>query len=145
MAATELRFVYTGFGTAVQANEIWGLMRTDGKVARSLLRQAKAEGRWLNWTAGRATKSMLFLNNGMVIACSYSVKTMYERIRKATESNMAYDYKTEAKLLTEAGKTLKQILVDYTEDDEAASIDDGDYEEDDEEIRNEDEFQYDSE
>lgn len=137
-----LRFVYTGFGTAVQANEIWALMRTKGKVYKTFLEKAKKDGTWVNWTAGRAAKSILLLNNGYVISCAYSVKTMYERIRRATEENKPVDLSTEHRFETEARRHSDGLT--FEQDDYEASADDS-YEGDEEGTEIDDDYEGDEE
>lgn len=122
-------------------------MRTKGKVYQTFLTKAKKEGKWINWTAGRSAKSILLLDNGYLISCAYSVKTMYQRIRKATEENAPVDYSTEQRYETEArhhsdGLTFEEDDEEAAENDtyegdsEGTEIDD-DYEEDEEDDENE--------
>ena len=125
MLTSELRFVSTGFGTIVQCNMIWSIMRVKTQQSRRIIRAAKKEERWLDYTAGRPMKSIILLTNNIVIASPFAVSTLYGRIRAATEHALGFDTFTEQRLKTEAKKHISEIEEDDIEDDEDSELEDG--------------------
>ena len=84
---SDIRFVSLGFGHVAQCNMIWGAARKGTAQSQRLMNKAKKEGKYLDWTATRALKSLIFLTNGYVIGSPFNVSTVYARLRKATESD----------------------------------------------------------
>ena len=89
MSNTVVRFVSLGFGTVTQVNMIFGVMRVNTAQAQRLLREAKEENRYLDWTSRRPTKTILLMTNGMVIGSPFRVDTIYSRLVRATTDNTA--------------------------------------------------------
>lgn len=124
----DLRFVSTGFGTIVQCNMIWSIMRIRSEQSKRIVREAKSENRWLDYTARRPMKSIILLTNNVVIGSPFSVATLYGRIREATERSLGFDTYTEQRLRTEAKKHISEIEEDYSEDEDDTEREDGEFE-----------------
>lgn len=138
---TECRFMSLGYGHLTQVNMIWAVSKLGSAQVTRLLAQAKAEERFLDWTSRRPMKTLVFLTNGMVIGSPFSVTTLYQRLRKATEQRVIVDQETlngltaeSAKLLSDAYKAAKMnkeeffakyLDTDTTQDDADASVRDG--------------------
>lgn len=110
-----------GFGTVCQCNMIWAVMRVGSAQSQRILREAKAEDRFMDWTARRPMKSIVLLTNNIVIASPFAVTTVYNRIRRATETNTSMDFPTQKEI------TAQEAAADM-EDDEDAEVNDGEYE-----------------
>lgn len=80
---TPLRFVSLGHGHVACANNIWAVVRTDTAQNRRLLRKAKEQGLYLDWTARRPMKALVLLDNGQVIGSCFSVTTIFHRLSEA--------------------------------------------------------------
>ena len=127
MASTDLRFVSMGFGTLLQCNMIWGVMRLKTEQSKTILRQAKEEGRWLDLTARRATKSIILLTNDVVATSPFSVSAIYGRIKDVTRNNdIILSDATERQLAMKKRRELAQLEEedDYEEDEEDRKIKD---------------------
>ena len=130
-----------GYGHLTQVNMIWAVSKLGSAQVSRLLAQAKAEERFLDWTSRRPMKTLVFLTNGMVIGSPFSVTTLYQRLRQATEQRVIVDQDTlngltaeSAKLLSDAYKAAKMnkeeffakyLDTDTTQDDADASVRDG--------------------
>lgn len=88
-----LRFVSLGHGHVACANNIWAVVRINTAQNRRLLAAAKAEGRFLDWTAHKPIKALVLMDNGIVIGSSFSVSAIFGRLNKACEYDVANDLK----------------------------------------------------
>ena len=114
-----LKFVSLGFGHAAQCNEIWMIIRQNSAQAQRLSVAAKKEGKFLDLTAHRKTKSIIMFKNGFVAGSPFSVKTLYNRIRKAVSDELIIDGKTER----EIAEALSEAEEDAIDDNYAAEDD----------------------
>lgn len=97
--STDLRFVSLGFGHAAQCNMIWGVARKGTAQSQRLLAQAKKAGTYLDWTAKRQLKSLIFMTNGYVIGSPFNANTVFTRLKRATfEDVVSLDPQTEQDL-----------------------------------------------
>lgn len=80
----DLRFVSLGEGNTVCANNIYAVMPLRTAQSQRLLKKAKADEMFLDWTGHRSLKSLVFLTNGMVIGCFFSAATVFKRLNIAT-------------------------------------------------------------
>lgn len=86
-----LRFVSLGHGHIACANNIWAVVRNNTAQNRRLLAAAKAESRFMDWTAHRPIKSLVLLDNGLVIGSSFSVAAIFGRLNRACGYDVAKD------------------------------------------------------
>ena len=90
---TELKFVSMGHGHVICANKIWAVVRTDTAQSKRLIRNAKLEGSYFDWTARRPMKSILLLDDGSIIGSCFSVTTIYNRLCEACNYEVSKDEK----------------------------------------------------
>lgn len=88
MTQTPLRFVSLGFGYVIQANNIWAVFKRRAKQSDRMVREAKEQSRFLNCANGREIKSLILLDNGMLIGCAFNVITVYNRLIKTTKDEI---------------------------------------------------------
>lgn len=88
-----LRFVSLGHGHVACANNIWAVVKIKTAQNRRILARAKAEDRFLDWTAHKPLKALVLMDNGSVIGSSFSVATIFGRLNKACEYDVAKDMK----------------------------------------------------
>ena len=88
-----LRFVSLGHGHVACANNIWAVVKIKTAQNRRILARAKAEDRFLDWTAHKPLKALVLMDNGSVIGSSFSVATIFGRLNKACEYDVAKDLK----------------------------------------------------
>lgn len=96
-----------GFGSILQANMVWGVIRQGTAQAARITKEAKEEGRFLDLTARRPVKSVVLLTNNVIVASPFSVGTVLTRLRKATETYYTIDKNEEARMETQAKKHLE--------------------------------------
>ena len=91
MNVTPLRFVHTGFGNVVCANRVTMLLNPQTANARRIIKAAKEADRpaFIDMTFGRATKSLLLLDDGTVIGCALTYRTMMARLNAENPDNDA--------------------------------------------------------
>ena len=75
-----LRFIQTGFGNGVCANQILAVLVPDSAPNKRLLTQARKDQRFLDMTCGRGVRSMLLMLDGQVVGCAMSPRTMLLRL-----------------------------------------------------------------
>ena len=88
-----LRFVSLGHGHVACANNIWAVVKINTAQNRRILARAKAEDRYLDWTAHKPMKALVLMDNGSVIGSSFSVATIFGRLNKACEYDVTRDLK----------------------------------------------------
>lgn len=92
-----LRFVSLGYGHVVCANRIYCVVRVDTAQNRRILKCAKTEGRFMDWSAHKKIKSLILLDDATVIGSFFSVATIFSRLNKAC----GYDVTKDTKLMEE--------------------------------------------
>lgn len=95
---TELRFLNLGKGHVICANNIWAVIRPKSAQNTRILREAKADGRFIDWTSHKPLRSIIMLDNGKVIGCQYSVATVYQRLIKLVQFDTMNEMAQEAQL-----------------------------------------------
>ena len=76
--------IHVGFNNYVQKDKIISVANTQKHVPspiRRALHHAQNEGKDINLTAGRRTKSVIFTVSGHVILCALESRTIIQRIR----------------------------------------------------------------
>lgn len=86
-----LRFVSLGLGHVVCANKIYAVVRPDTAYAHRLIVDAKKEGRFLDWRRAKPAKSIVIMDDGQVIACFFSVATVFKRLQEITTYDLVPD------------------------------------------------------
>lgn len=130
---SDLRFVSLGFGHIIQCNMVWAVIKVSTAQAQRLVKQAKKNGTYLDWRAGRACKSIVLCTNDRVIASPFSVVTVFNRLKRATTEFVSVDFQTEHILQKEWKKrdvSETEFDDEYLDDEEDTYEDDEDTEED---------------
>ncbi|HBY93650.1 MAG: DUF370 domain-containing protein [Ardenticatenaceae bacterium] len=78
--ATEL--LHVGFGGTVAANRVLAILSPDSAPIRRMIRVAEDEGRLINMTYGRKTKSVIVLDSGHVALSALQPETIVNRLRQ---------------------------------------------------------------
>ena len=86
-----LRFASLGFDYVVCVSKIWMVLRFDSTQGYKIYRAAKRDERYVDFTFHRKTKSLIVMDNNTVIGCAFSVGTVYRRIMRACDENIAFD------------------------------------------------------
>ncbi len=77
---TEL--LHVGFGGTLAANRVLAILSPDSAPVRRMIRQAEEEGRLINMTYGRKTKSVIVLDSGHVAVSALGPETVVNRLRQ---------------------------------------------------------------
>lgn len=78
-----MRLINVGFGNLVVAERIVSIVGYDTQPAKRLAQDAKADGRLIDTTYGRKTKSLIFTDSGYAVASSLQPETIASRISEA--------------------------------------------------------------
>lgn len=89
MNITPLCFVSLGFGNVICANQIFAVSRLNTAQGRRIIASAKAENRFLDWTAHRPVKSLVITMDGRVIGSPFTVGTIHKRLTNSCTAGFA--------------------------------------------------------
>ncbi len=76
--ATEM--VHVGFGHLVAINRVVAIVAPESAPLKRVMKEARDEGTLIDATSGRRTKSLLYLDNGMVLAAALGPETIAGRV-----------------------------------------------------------------
>lgn len=76
--ATEL--VHIGFGHLVAMNRVVAIVAPESAPLKRAMKEARDQGTLIDATSGRRTKSLLYLDNGMVLAAALGPETIAGRV-----------------------------------------------------------------
>lgn len=82
---TEMRFVPVGYGNSVCANKILCILKLKGQVTKRRFAEAKSKNQTIDLTQGRATRSLLLMDNGKLIEISLKPQTILARLNANKE------------------------------------------------------------
>jgi len=69
-----------GFGNTVMAGRVVAVLKTGSSPARKLKENAKVEGKLLDMTEGRRTRSLLIMDSGHVVLSFALAETVTQRM-----------------------------------------------------------------
>lgn len=75
-----MRFVNIGFGNMVSAERIVGVFSPDSQPVKRLVQEAKDDGRAIDLTAGKKTRSVILTDTEHVFLSALQVITLTMRI-----------------------------------------------------------------
>ncbi len=78
MMATEL--IHIGFGHLVAMNRVVAIVAPESAPLKRMMKEARDHGTLIDATSGRRTKSLLYLDNGMVLAAALGPDTIAGRL-----------------------------------------------------------------
>lgn len=85
--------LHVGFGGAVAANRVLAILSPDSAPIRRMIRHAEDQGRLINMTYGRKTKSVIVLDSGHVALSALQPETIVNRLR---QQRPAHDQQADA-------------------------------------------------
>lgn len=83
---TNLRFCAIGFGHAVCINKIYMLTLPGTNQGHRIVKAAKDDERYFDACYHRPLRSLILLDDGQVIGCSFSPATILLRIQRACDT-----------------------------------------------------------
>jgi regulator of extracellular matrix RemA (YlzA/DUF370 family) len=83
-----ISLVHVGFGGMIAAHRIVALLGSESSPTRRMIRQAKEEGRAIDMTCGRKTKSVIVLDSGHVALAALHPETIAGRLKGLMEPEM---------------------------------------------------------
>lgn len=86
MNGTGLAFVNVGFGSVIAAHRIIAVLAAESAPTRRLVRQAKEEGRAIDLTCGRRTRTAILMDTGHVALVALHPGTIAGRLRELTNN-----------------------------------------------------------
>ena len=81
-----MRFVSVGAGSVVAAERVVSAVAPDSAPLKRLVQEAKEEGSAIDLTQGKKCRSVLILDNGMVVLSALEMETLTERLTKKEET-----------------------------------------------------------
>ena len=75
-----MRFVSVGAGSVVAAERVVSAAAPDSAPLKRLVQEAKEEGSAIDLTQGKKCRSVLILDNGMVVLSALEMETLTERV-----------------------------------------------------------------
>lgn len=82
---TELRFIPVGYGNSVCANKIVCVLKLKGVATQRRFKEAKSKNQVIDLTQGRATRSLLLMDNGRLIEVALKPQTVLSRLNAKDE------------------------------------------------------------
>ncbi len=82
-----MRFISVGHGNAVSAARVVAVVSPDASPVKRLIGDAKDEGRAIDVTGGRKTKSVLVCDTGHIILCALQTETVTARLNGGAEGD----------------------------------------------------------
>lgn len=82
---TEVRFIPVGYGNSVCANKILCVLKLKGLVTKRRFAEAKQKNMVIDLTQGRATRSLLLMDNGKLIEVALTAQTVLARLNAKEE------------------------------------------------------------
>lgn len=70
----------------VPMNRIIACMEKRSRNSEGIIKMAKAENRWIDGTCGKATKSIILMDDKSVISSPFGIDTMYSRLINEKET-----------------------------------------------------------
>lgn len=83
-------FVNVGFGNVVNSDKIVSMVSTDAAPVRRLIQNARDEGRAVDATCGRKTKTALILESGHVVLSALTTDTITGRCNQLEQDSPSF-------------------------------------------------------
>ena len=72
--------VHIGFGSVVAVNRVMAIVAPDSAPVRRMVQQARSEGKVIDLTYGRKTKSVVVMDNGYLVLAAIHPETIVGRL-----------------------------------------------------------------
>ncbi|MCR5102689.1 MAG: DUF370 domain-containing protein [Butyrivibrio sp.] len=79
------RLIHIGFGNIVNTDKLISIVSPEAAPIKRLVQTAKEENRAIDATSGRKTKSVLIMENGMVVLSALLPETITGRAQTGSE------------------------------------------------------------
>ena len=79
------RFINIGFGNLVNEDKIVSMVSTDAAPIKRMIQTARDEGRAVDATCGRRTRSVLVMESGHLVLSALTTDTLTARCRGGAE------------------------------------------------------------
>lgn len=87
----EIKLIHIGFGNIVNAGKIIAIVSPESAPVRRLVAQAREDGRTIDATQGRRTKSVIVMENDRIVLSALLPETIRGRAQAETEAEEAED------------------------------------------------------
>ena len=82
-----MKLVNAGFGNWIASDRVISLMSSDSAPAKRMVSAAKKDGRAIDITGGKKTRSVVVTDCGYIVLSSVQTDTLAHRIEDAIEKN----------------------------------------------------------
>ena len=80
LGANFMKLINIGFGNLVAADRVLAVVSPDAAPVKRAIADAKAAGRLIDASCGRATAAVIFCDNGMIVLSAATPQTLQGRI-----------------------------------------------------------------
>ena len=84
-----MKFINIGFGNMVSAGRIVAIASPDSAPIKRLVQDAKEEGRVIDVSCGRRTRSVIITDSDHVVLSAIAAETITNRLSSDTSDDMA--------------------------------------------------------
>lgn len=136
MLELALRFMSIGAGHVICLSKIIAIVPTGTRMADRIISEGKKTQRFMNFTGGTRARSVILMENGLVVTTRMRTETLFKRIVETPEAQ-ATNYKEEIRPTynfiedQDLAKAVPEESVPEDSEDEPDILDDDFYNEDD--------------
>lgn len=87
----EIKLIHIGFGNIVNAGKIIAIVSPESAPVRRLVASAREDGRTIDATQGRKTKSVIVMENDRIVLSALLPETIRGRAQSDTETEESED------------------------------------------------------
>lgn len=87
----EIKLIHIGFGNIVNAGKIIAIVSPESAPVRRLVASAREDGRTIDATQGRRTKSVIVMENDRIVLSALLPETIRGRAQSDTETEESTD------------------------------------------------------
>ncbi len=87
----EIKLIHIGFGNIVNAGKIIAIVSPESAPVRRLVASAREDGRTIDATQGRKTKSVIVMENDRIVLSALLPETIRGRAQSDTETEETID------------------------------------------------------
>lgn len=87
----EIKLIHIGFGNIVNAGKIIAIVSPESAPVRRLVAQAREDGRTIDATQGRRTKSVIVMENDRIVLSALLPETIRGRAQSDAETEESAD------------------------------------------------------
>ncbi len=89
--AMDIKLIHIGFGNIVNAGKIIAIVSPESAPIKRLVARAREDGRTIDATQGRKTKSVIVMENDRIVLSALLPETIRGRAQTGTEAEEAED------------------------------------------------------